>query len=365
MVCGCEHTLPDCVQLFTPESPKSCSSSCSQWVPLPVCGHRWDCSTRCHPLIVPPGAAPALDELHEVLLGPRISSSCVAEIQRLETPTTATKSCHQGRRSAPSLQGCVCSALTVSVTRGLSMANAPGAAHISFHPPKLPWRRREAECPRVLIFYFRQAARWQTGCLEAVISVSRSQQLDPVRFSNTESCSGHQDCCPSLPQEGSSLQPNGLSLLISSPFCSVLFSFVHGQWKTAIAMLSAGYSTAFARTQLTHLYIISPFVWVRVGLLSCCHTLQGCCRVEGSPLKHENREDEWMWTAKRKVLKPLRWLEGGKISRHILCLVLGLSIYHPCLSIHQHTSLPALFCFTSWGKKGSRTVSDPSLTTHW
>lgn len=31
----------------------------------------------------------------------------------------------------------------------------------------------KAECPRVLIFYFRQIMNWQTGCIETVISDSR------------------------------------------------------------------------------------------------------------------------------------------------------------------------------------------------
>lgn len=57
----------------------------------------------------------ALVELHEVLVGPRVNNSCVAEIQTLETnPNNSNKELslrEKSHRSAPSLQGCFCSAL--------------------------------------------------------------------------------------------------------------------------------------------------------------------------------------------------------------------------------------------------------------
>lgn len=117
----------------------------------------------------------ALVELHEVLVGPRVNNSCVAEIQTLETnPNNSNKELslrEKSHRSAPSLQGCFCSAL-ISVAQD-------GKCSLSSTPPF-------SACPRVLIFYFRQTARWQTGCLEAVVSVSQNQQRNSIRFSNRE-----------------------------------------------------------------------------------------------------------------------------------------------------------------------------------
>lgn len=52
-------------------------------------------------------------------------------------------------------------------------------------------------------------------------------------------------------------------------------------------VLSAGYSTAFARTQVTRLCIVSPFVWERVcsrDYFMLPYSAR-CCRVESSPLK--------------------------------------------------------------------------------
>lgn len=57
----------------------------------------------------------ALVELYEVLVGPRVNNSCVAEIQSLETnPNNSNKELslrEKSHRSAPSLQGCFCSTL--------------------------------------------------------------------------------------------------------------------------------------------------------------------------------------------------------------------------------------------------------------
>lgn len=133
----------------------------------------------------------------------QVNNSCVAKIQTLEkNPNNSNKKLSLREKSpgsAPSLQGRYCSALTMSHA-GSGWQFLLEWPHSPFQPQRLPSQDRKAECPRVLIFYFRQTVSRQTGCSEAVISGSQYHQLNLVHLRNRESCSGdNKGGCPSLP----------------------------------------------------------------------------------------------------------------------------------------------------------------------